>query len=284
MGEGEKTSIYRYLDYRDYLRDAIEEQRLQNPKFSYRYFNMRAGLKSPSHVHMIMEGKANVGRKSAYRLCKGLGLSEKEARFFEKLINFTQAKTHQDKDAFYNELRKCYPPKEPGMLGEAHYKLFEQWYYPVILEMTRLQHFREIPSWISRKLKPRVPEHKVKKALQELESMGLLERTAAGTLVQSQASFVTPEAVESLAVINFNQQIAQHAASAVRDDAVSRKEFSTITAAMSDQKFAQVKAKLQQYRDELLDFIEADDNDTDPKISVSHINLQLFQLTREKTR
>lgn len=282
MKHRREKAIYKYLDYREFLRDEVAHLKEANPNFSYRAFNMKAGLKSSGHLKMIADGRLNVGQQSMHKLCKGLGLSVKETNFFVSLVQFNQAKTHQERDQFYNNLLALYPPRQPRMLGEVCYRIFHKWYYVVLLELVRVEGFCEVASWISARLCPSVPEHKVRKALQELEELGLLVRNAQGKLEPASVAIATPEAVESLAVVNYNEQLIARASEALRVDPVAEKEFSTLTAAMSEKTFAKVKAKLQEQRNELRELIESE-NEHSQQTFVAHINLQSFKLSKGST-
>lgn len=278
MAATEKTSIYEYLDFRAYLRDEIARRKESQHGFSFRAFNMRSGFKSPSHLSMITNGEINAGAKAVTKLCKGLNLSSRESKFFATLVNFNQATTHIDKDNFYNALLKLYPPRQPNLIGEKYYKIFNRWYHATILELVRLECFQEDPYWIAEQLKPRVSVPKVRHALDTLCEYGLLVRDDANRLVPAEPNLTTPDSVASLAIINYNKQLIARSAQAVEHDPASQKEFSSITVAMSEQTFADVKKRIQEFRDELHAFTE-ERASNDPTSCVANINLQLFTTT-----
>ncbi len=271
------NSIYDYLDYREFLKDRFDHLKQTNPNFSYRYFNKKAGLKSPGHLKMVMDGQINIGQKGMYGVCRGLGLSEKEGRFFENLVNFNQAKEFNDKDQYYKELLGSYPAKHPEIMGSNHYKIFAHWYYICILELIRLHSFREDACWISKKLKPQIPVVKVKRAIKDLLDMGLIKRTKDGELERTDKMIATPSQIHNLAIMKFQQQLTKLAWKAIERDPSKDRENSTITIALSDDQFSKVKDKIQEFRDEIHSLLEATEEGI--KTNVAHINLQLFKLT-----
>lgn len=274
------NAVYQYLDYRAFLRDEISHLREASPNFSYRAFNAKAGFKSPGHLQQIARGQLNVGHHTMHRLCKGLGLSTKEADFFGSLVHFNQAKTHQDRDKFYNELLHKCPPQQPHMMGEVCYRIFQHWYYVVILEMARMDNFCEVASWIARRLQPAVSEVKVRKALEDLQRLGLLIRDTNGKLVPSDIAYSTPEAVHSVAIMKFQQQLTTRAVQALEHDRIEDKEFITMTSAVSQQTFKQIKEILKACQSDIRSLILSDANNGDAD-QVAHVNLQLFSLTQE---
>ncbi len=273
-----ENSIYDYLDYREFLKDRIDHLRMTNESFSYRYFNMKSGMKSSGHLKQIIDGKLNLGKRSMYNVCKGFGFSDKESRFFEKLVSFNQAKTVEEKEHFYEKLLDCYPAKHPKIVEAKHYHVFARWYYVAMMEIVRLETFKEDPKWIAKKLKQDVPVHVVRQALQDLVHLGFLDRCSEGRLKPTNKMITTPDEVESLAVIRYQQQMTKLGCHAIAKDPVEKKESSTLTIALSKDEFSELKKKIQNFRDEIHTFLEGASEET--KECVAHLNLQLFQLTK----
>ncbi len=107
------NNVFEYLNYREFLKDRITHMRQENPNFSFRYFNRKAGFKSSGQLKLVADGNRNLGKKGIYNVCRGLGMTGKEAEFFESLVFFNQAKTHDEKDHYYKELSKIIniPPR-----------------------------------------------------------------------------------------------------------------------------------------------------------------------------
>ena len=269
--------VYDYLDYREFLKERIEHLKESNPNFSYRYFNKKAGLKSPSHMKRVIDGSLNLGQKGIYRISVGLGFSEKEARFFESLVNFNQADSFDQKERHYNDMVQSYPSKHPRELESKYYKIFSYWYYVAILELVRLDSFKNNPRWISKHLKPNVPVVQVKHALSDLIELELLKYNEDGRLIRTDKMITTPYEVKSIAVVKFQQQLTKLAHRAIESDEVKDKENLTITMALSKEAFAKIKDKMIEYRDEIRAI--AEEQDVGSKEDVAHVNIQLFKLT-----
>lgn len=92
--------IYQYTDYRRLLKDLFSELKRRNPRFSYRVFNRLAGIKSSSFLKLVMEGKRNLAEEGIAKVIRGFRLVEAEARHFELLVRFNQAKTEVEKDVY----------------------------------------------------------------------------------------------------------------------------------------------------------------------------------------
>lgn len=275
------NSIYNYLDYREFLKDRLAHMKENVPCFSYRFFNIKAGIKSSGHLKLIVDGKRNLGKKGMYNICRGLGLSEKEARFFETLIDFNQADNHEEKEHFYKKLTKSYPAKHAKNIEAKQYKMFSHWYYVAILELVRVSSFSSSPEWISKKLKPAVNVTDVNCALADLAELGLIIKNSNGGFSRTEKMIGTPEEVESIALTSFHEQMTGLAVEALKKDEVHEKEFSTLTIALPREKIQTLKNKMQEFKKEIHSILEADGNES--STDVVHINLQLFKLTNGDT-
>ena len=274
MEQNDMNNIFDYLDYRDFLKDRIEFLRESNPNFSYRYFKLKAGFSSTGYLKMVVDGDRNLGDKGIGNICRGFGLTKKESKFFESLVNLTQATTSREKELYYNELISLYPPKHPKLLEVSHYKIFCRWYYVAILELVQLDSFEEDPKWIAKKLKHNIPVWEIKRVIKELLEMKLIKRSDNGILARTDNAIGTPEVIKSVAVTKFHEELTTLAIKALKEDAVEDKEFATLTIATDDIK--KLKRKVRQFVDEI-QLLYANSDSTAKE--VVNLNLQLFKLT-----
>jgi hypothetical protein len=78
-------NIYRYTDYREYLKAYFSERKRNDTKFSHRYLSRRLGLASPNFIMMVMQGKRNITQQMAFRISTEFKLDPKETEYFENL-------------------------------------------------------------------------------------------------------------------------------------------------------------------------------------------------------
>jgi uncharacterized protein (TIGR02147 family) len=273
--------VYNYLDYRQFIKDRLARMRETDPSFSYRTFNEKAGLKSSGHIKLIMDGHRNIGKKIFYNVCKGLGLSERESRFFESLVRFNQASTLEDKERYYQQVLEGYPPRYAKQMEINQYKIFSHWVYVAILELVRVNSFKADPQWISAKIRPDVGIVEIKHALHDLEELGLIASRPDGTYYRTEKMICTPNEVQSVTLAQFHEQMTNLAVEALKRDDVTEKEFSTLTIALSKEKIGVLKNKMQEFKKELHSLLEGHEDEGN-LTDVVHVNLQLFKLTRDE--
>lgn len=268
-------AIYEYVDYREYLSDWCTHEREVSSSFSSRNFSRAAGLASPSYLKMVMDGKRNISADTIPGFARALGLSADESRFFENLVHFNQARTHQAKDLYYHRLLRNRKFRDANHLSQERYEYFSKWYYAAIREMVALPGFREDAAWIAKRLKPSITKAEALSALELLERLGLLARDAEGRLSQSDSSVTTPDEVNSLAVVNFHNEMIERAQDSLTHTKGKDRNISSLTVAISKKKFNQIKERIHEFRKEIRALI----GDGDQPEDVYQLNFQLFSLT-----
>lgn len=271
------SNIFDYLDYRQFLKDRVETLRREG-KFSYRNFNRRSGFKSPATLKLVIDGKRNLAQQGIYKVAKGLNLSSVELKFFNTLVLMNQATTHEQKDYHFKELSGFRPFRKSRELTALQYDCLSHWYYVAILELVRLEEFQADPEWIAKRLRPQVSLADVKRALTDLENLKFIVRNN-GNIERSDTTFSTPDEVRSLSLVNFHLEMCDLAKKAVADIHSAKREFSSLTIAVSRKGFQKIKSRIQEFKRELDGYLE---EETEPRTEVAQLNFHLFPLTHEE--
>ena len=127
-------SIYDYLDYRRFLRDAFEEKKNTLQGFSYRTFSRSAGIVSPSFLKLVMDGKRNLTPSSIRKFARGFRLKPDEAEYFENLVLYNQAADEEEGEHYFAKLSR---EREVATLTVAITK------EKLELAKTRIEEFRQ---------------------------------------------------------------------------------------------------------------------------------------------
>lgn len=253
------------------------------PQFSYRYFSRVAGFSSPNFLKLVAEGQRNLSPKSIAKFAKGLGLDQEEQEIFETLVLLGQAQTDAERNRYYLRLRRRSPGTAATRMEEAQYRVYSLWYAMPIREMLALPEFKEDPEWIGQRLRPPVPAHDVKKAIELLLEVGLIVRnTESGKLEPADPNISTGPKVRSLAVRNYHRAMLDLAAKSLDGVPLERRDVTALTVKLSDARYQQVRARIAKFRKELLEMIDDQrPTDVDDDHEVYQIGFQLFPLTRE---
>jgi uncharacterized protein (TIGR02147 family) len=270
-------NIFEYQDYREYLRDVYAFQKANNKYFSFRYFAKLAGFKAGNVLKLVIDGKQNIASYSIEKFTKALKLNKEESLFFRNLVLFNQATNSQERQAYAQELMKCRQFKKIYPMKESQFNYYLHWYFTPIRELVNLPEFQEDAHWISRRLTPAITAPEAKKALDELLKLGLLERDKAGKLRQAESHITTADEVSSAAVAEFTRQMLKLAAESIDRINRSKRDISTQTFGASEETARKIKAKIQNFRKEIIEMI---DQDKDIHNCVYQLNFQLFPLVQ----
>lgn len=268
--------IFKYLDYRHFLKDFYREKKeARGSGFSFRVFSRQAGFAAPNFLQLVMEGKRNLSPDGIVRFIKGLHLSRDEARFFENLVRFNQSTTDEEKNRWYEKLAQSKRYREIRKIEIDQFIYYSRWHFTAIRELVLLPEFKEDPAWIAHRLSPPIKPKEAKEGLELLVGLGFLKRNANGRLIQSDRNLTTEREVASLAVANYHRQMIGRASESIERTPAPRRDISSLTVAISREKFEEAKRRIQDFRRELNVLL----SDNEAVDSVYQINFQIFNLT-----
>lgn len=276
--EGAATpNIYRYHDYRAFLKDIIAWKQAGNPGFSLRMFSRRAGFEAINFIGLVIRGKRNLGLASVRKVGKALELKKDELEYFENMIQMNQAETNEEKNYFYRRMSASKKYLEVHGLQRDQYEFYSKWYYTVIREMVGLPSFREDAAWIARRVRPAISPEEAKATLALLIRLGLVERGPDGRLRQVNAHLSTPAEVGHLGVVNFHHEMIDRAKEAIELSNPLHRDISALTLALTPEKFRIAKERITAFRRELHALLASSAEDAGH--AIFQINFQLFNLT-----
>lgn len=248
-------NIFEYLSFRDYLGDFYAQSKARNPAFSYRYFAMRAGYRSPVTLKLVIEGHRNLSARGIEGFARALRLKGHELSYFRDLVAFGQADGPDARNAALERLRSRAAFNATRALRGAQYDYLSHWYMPAIREMVLLRGFVENAARIAQRLRRRVPTSVARKAVATLLDLGLLTRGAGGELRHGDGhadDIVSPgHEVRRLSLVNFHRQLLECADRALVEVDRSRRHFNALTFAVPESQIAALKARINAFVEEV---------------------------------
>ena len=147
MSKDSLVDVYRYLDYRAFLREFYDAKKAKSRAFSYRAFSKRAGVASPNYLKLVIDGQRSLSVKMAERFASACGLDADSSRYFVHLVAFNQAKTSTERTLHYGKLTSFQHYRQAHKLEIAHAAYYSDWYMPAIRELAASREFKEDPEW-----------------------------------------------------------------------------------------------------------------------------------------
>jgi len=268
--------VFRYVDYREFLRAYYARKKAQKPGISLRAFSRRVGLKSPNYLKLVIDGDRNLTQALAVRFAEATGLHGEGVEYFCTLVAFNQARSAGERELHYARLREFRRYRETHKLGVAQDAYHAHWYVPAIRELVATRGFREDAAWIARTLQPRITPAQARAALKTLQALGLLTRDAAGKLVQADVLLTTGQGPLGHHIVNYHRAMMERAADALDHVPREQREISSVTFGADDDALAEIKRKIVELRAEILQL--ATSRGTPRR--VVQVSFQLFPLSR----
>lgn len=278
MGDKERApEVFGYLDYRAYLRDYYLFRKAKGSSFSFRAFSLRAKLRSPNYLKLVMDGARNLTREMSARFAEACGLRGEDAAYFVDLVAFNQASSTKERNEAYQKLTGFRRYRSHHKLELRHAAYHSTWYLPAVRELAARRDFRDEPAWIARRMYPRITNAQAAEALGILLELGLLVREPSGRVRQGEPLVSTGAETQGLHIHNYHRMMMQRAAESLDLVRSPERDISALTLCLGDGGVARLKQRLQRFRRELLELSALEE----APIQVVQLNLQLFPLSAE---
>lgn len=269
------TSILNYSDFRLFLKDYYLEKKKANSPYSYRQFAIDLGFQPSNYLHLVIRGKRNLSLESIEKIKETMEWNARENNYFHALVHYNQLPESPDKKKWGEEIEAILK-KQRAKISPDQFDYFTKWHYPVIREIAALPDFVSSLNWISKKLRPRISEEEVKKALMVLERLNLVKRE--GTKwVQTKKDVATDAEVISDVVYRYHQELLRLSLSALNHPANER-DISAMTMSMGREQFDRLKQKIISFRDEVQQELQQKNSHS---TLVAQLNIQFFKVTEE---
>jgi uncharacterized protein (TIGR02147 family) len=277
VGTRASVDVFRYRDYRVFLREHYERSKQRKRGYSLRAFSLGAGLRSPNYLKLVMDGARNLTPQMAFRFAETCGLSGEAVEYFCDLVAFNQARLARERELCYERLKRFSRFRKVYKL-DAESAYHSEWYIPAIRELASRADFREDASWIAATLLPPISPAQARRAIAVLLELALLVRDDSGRLVQPEQLVETPEGPLGHHVVKFHRVMMEHGSDALDRIPREEREISSLTLCLSEADFAKLRAEIASFRSRLLQrYQSAADAER-----VVQLNFQLFPLSRKR--
>ncbi|MGL1903758.1 MAG: TIGR02147 family protein [Fibrobacterales bacterium] len=275
-------NLYKYIDYREYIKEYYRVNKESRFGFSYRAFSKKAGFSSPSFIRLVIEGEKNLTKNSVLKLSHAMELNTEECEFFEDLVFFGQAKIFDEKQHYLTRIDLRRDKNDPSVLKPAQFDYLKDWYNPLLLEMVSVNGFEEDPVKIASMIPFEVTPKQVKAALEFLIQNGFLERDGRGKLVKVDKTLATgpldEQEVLQILARSFHKKMTELAVEAVTRFSKEQRNTTNTTLSFSRKSYQLATERIKAMRYELLE-LAASDDETD---TVYQLNVNLFPLMEKK--
>ncbi len=267
--------LFRYRDYRQFLRDWYAQTKRDRRSFSFRAFSQRAGFRSPNFLKLVMDGDRNLTEESVVKFMNGLNLNKQEQEFFRDLVFFNQSTNHELKDKYYRNMLRSRRLKHLTPIEGKQYEYYSKWYHPVVRELVNATDFDGRAEWIAQRLNPPITNEEAARSLALLARLGFIEQGADGRWKQSSTLVSTGPEPCSHTVFTYHLGLLDLTKEILRRTPPAKRDISALTLGVARERLPQIKKMVQEFREEIMKLVS---EDVHPE-EVVQLNVQMYPVT-----
>lgn len=257
------------------MRDFYAERK-DRSGFTWRDFSKAAGYSSPVFLKLVCDGKSNLSDVGVERVASAMGLVGVDLQYFRLLVSFNQEKNAETQKEIFAQMRVLAKENEIELLGENQYDYFSSWRNPVLRELAPKMNGLP-PFKMAEKFAFQTSSDEVKKALEVLQRVGMLEKNSDGNFVQVNKGVTTGNLdVTSLAVRDMHRQMGELAVKALDEIPCGERDISGLTMGISESAFYKISKEIEDFRRRVTAIVMDSSGDE----RVYRLNVQLFPLTK----
>jgi uncharacterized protein (TIGR02147 family) len=267
--------IYDYTDYRKFLHDRFAEKKGNDRVFTYRHLGSIAGFRSAGFFTQVLQGKTNLSSRMIARLARAFDLTKREAGYFEWMVQFNQAQSHELKKRFFAKMVACTKSRVKTVDAEA-YDLYDKWYYSAIRALLHFYRFDGVDyRELARAVAPAITPAQARRAVSVLNRLGFIAKGPNGCYHLTDKHITTGLNTDSIVINNFVINTLDIAKDAFYRFPKDTRSFSSLTLSISAEGYARIKERCDQFRKELVTIAQGDREVN----RVYQVNLQAFPMT-----
>jgi uncharacterized protein (TIGR02147 family) len=274
-------NIFEYQDYRAFLAAYYEQTKSVDPAFSYQHFSQALGFSSKGFLYEVIKGKKNLSAASLAGMRTGLGLGKTEGLYFENLIRFNQAKTFNEREAWFAKLRAVRAAtadaSKARMLHRDQYEFFSTWHHSVVRSLVDMYpNLSGDYTALAKLVHPALRPKQVQKSIGLLLRLGLLTPVKGGGYKIAEKRITTGEQVQSMAVLRFHLETMKLAEQALKELPHDKRNVSGLTLGISKDSCEKIVGLIYECQKKIMDVA---DNDTKAD-RVYQVDFQVFPVSK----
>jgi uncharacterized protein (TIGR02147 family) len=275
MATAMNINIFNYTDYRLFLRDAYQELKSENTKISHRYIARKVGFSSSGLFSQIIKMQTNISNRLVVNFTKFFKLNKKEAEYFELLVQYNQAKSHEETKYFYEKILSFRRPRAKKI--EVHqYEYLNKWYYVAIRQLLAIYPFKGDYKKLAKMVVPAIKPSEAEKAIQLLTKLKLITKDAQGYFKWVDPTITTGEKSDAVGIQSYLRDTMDMAKHALDKTPRVKRKISTLTMSISQNGLDAIEERTKAYRKEVQEIAEKD-GEVD---RVYQLNIQFFPMSQ----
>ncbi|WP_407457444.1 TIGR02147 family protein [Fibrobacter sp.] len=266
--------VTEYRDYRSCMQDFYDERK-RTCSFTWREFARLAGFTSPTYLKLVCEGKSSLSELGIERVASAMNLGGFEYAYFRSLVHYNQAKDDETKKNAFASMKDIAKANKIRVVDADAFTYFESWKNPVLRELVAMMP-GATPKAVAEMCWQPITADEVRKSLNFMVSVGILQRKSKNVYVQTEKALVGNSDVMPLVLRSMHREMACFAQKAIDEFDVNDRDVSGITMGIDRDTYEQIVRELESCRRKIV----AIANTCKEPNQVYRLNLQMFPLSK----
>lgn len=271
-------SIYNYLKINDFLKDAWQDKRAKNNRFSIRAWAHQMGLKHHNALYEMVNGKRKVPKSLVLKLIKSLELNVQEAQYLELLIDLSRAKNKELQDSYLEKMRPYQNKRTVKFLELDSFKMLQDPIHFFIGELALQKDFVHDAQWIQNRLNYPASISQINAAIERLVALDILRFDVNDKIHRIDQHIQSKSDDHDQALKDYHKSIMHLAEKAIDTQDVMIREFQGMAINMDVDRMDEAKKMIREFVNQ---FVAEFDTPKVKNEEVYQLNLQFFGITKK---
>lgn len=266
--------VFEYLDYRQYLKDFYEERKAAQSFFSYRLFGGKVGV-DPSYLAKVLLKVRHLADESIAAVAAYCGLKGREAEYFEALVHFIKAKSHQKSRLHFERLLSLKGIQAQKLLA-PQYDYYRKWHHSAVRSVLEYHVFAGDYKDLAARLSPPISVKEARESIALLERLGLVKADGEGRYRLTEAAITSGPQWQSLAIEAFQEETLRLSRESLKRHPKEHRDVSTVTMNINAGDYAELRERIREFRSAVIKYV----NGATGPDRTYQLNIQFFPLSR----
>lgn len=270
-----RPDLFRYHEYRQFLRDWVAYRKLGDSRVSLRWVAAQSGL-SCAYLPSVLKGKRRLTQKAMNQLQPHLALTAREWEVFSLMVEAEEGSSHAERAEALSQLQRLKAYQKANPRESETFRYLTKWFYVAIRELATTKNFDPSPEAIREKLRGNLSRAQVEQALSFMKDGGFLTSQPDGTLKPAEKDIRCIGQVFRAALREFHHQMLAVVLDSLDHTPVDSHLILGHTMSIAGKDFPKVKEILE----DALKRVEAFSQKETGADSVYHVGLLAAPLTK----
>ncbi|SMF00316.1 TIGR02147 family protein [Pseudobacteriovorax antillogorgiicola] len=261
-----------FLDYKVFLSSLFSTMKGLDTGYSYYQFAEDMGFARTNIMYQYMAGQRKMSSKAAEQISKHLQLKGSEKKYFQLLAEYCNTSSTRKRDDLFKALLEIKQSKLEDTYDKDILTYLSEWYHPVIRELIGLESTPNKPADLADMIQPRVRPEQVKKSIDLLKRIGLVEEDETGMLTQTSKNIATGHRIRGMAIKSYHQAMIERAKDSLSTVKGSERNISAMTIAIDEKNYELVRSLIHEFNEKVFSLSQ----DIESQDRIYQFNVQFF--------